>query len=1036
MTDSIFRYFDDIDSLSNEAAKVVRFMTLATELVPAARVRTEMCKGIEKRLRLEEGGVTHRRRADLLHGNAIIEFENDLRRTHATAVKQLQEYCAATVQGSPGIEDTLLAIATDGIKWYTYRVKNTAANPSKPSRTDIELIELSVRVFSKKRAHEFLLYLHSHLFRVGYVRPDAENINAEFGPVGPAYIEFSAIFRSHFIGFLTDSEVEVAYETWKSFTTLAYGEIPGDPRDFYCAQLYLTAFAKIFTWACIEKGRISSSGLSADLKAALTGGYFAQFNISNLDEVDFFSWLSSDKYFPIFETVLERIGAQILEYDVAQVRTDVFKLIYQDLVALEHREKLGEYYTPQWLCEYICEPIIAKDPEAKMLDPSCGSGGFLFAAISLKLNAAGGRDIKSVLEEVCGFDVNPLAVAISKTNLLVAFSKELKGLTEPISLPVYLSNTLFYPEFPRQLSLGSHVYATFSTDVGVEFHINEKILNQTDRFDEILDCANVVARSIAEGQKEDSGTMTAYLRRRIPALTASPNFEEIADGCWELTRVMAWTIQNGKDGIWNYVLKNSHRPWLLRNGFDYVVGNPPWTVLRKLSSKHYQSRVKDLTENKYELCSSGKLTAIFELATVFVAHCVESTLKDGGELHMVLPRSILNGDQHHRLRTQEHSVAFTVEDIVDLRVSPLFKVPSCYFVAKKGPKTRGARLKLTGKLIEGRLPGQDVSLATAKAHLTQMPLPLEARFLGSASALCAPTVASAGPTLHSPYLPEFREGATLVPLTFYLVDIAANPACIVDSASYHCSTSSRATAIAKTFKDHKISERFAGRFIWRTFLAENLAPFRVEGGTYMVLPYELSGGTPTLLRHEELKRRGFRSEASYFQSIFQLYGSKPDIYERLDYQRGLTCQKRFNYYCVYNHSGTNLCSAKLDGTAHRWAMYAKLYWFGTNTENEADYLVGILNSDRVNDAIKPFQSFGALGERDIHKLPLQLPIPRFDPLNVNHCHVAVLSNALSKEAASVSLEMPEHNVNTLRRLISNAIAPSMGALEAAVRRVI
>jgi hypothetical protein len=1039
MINSINRYFDDISSLTNESAKVSLFMSLVSNLVPNASVKREMYRGLEKRLRLEEAGVSLSRRADLLHGNAVIEFENDLRRTQKTAYKQLQEYSAAVIQKNPGIEATLLAIASDGIRWVTYRIHNKALNLANPSWKEIELIEISSREFNKKRAHEFLLYLHSHLLRIGYVKPDAENINQEFGPGAPTQHSFFSIFNSEFPNIVKNSEVAIAYETWKSFTTLAYGEIPGNPEHFYCAQLYLNAFAKIFTWACIEKGNLSNKGLAADIKFALDGKYFTKFNITNLDEADFFSWLSNDQFFPLFVIALERIGAQILEYDVANVQTDVFKLIYQDLVALEHREKLGEYYTPQWLCEYICEPIIEANPEAKILDPSCGSGGFLYAAISQKLRTKNKRNIKSIIDEVCGFDVNPLAVAISKANLLIAFSKELSGLTDPISLPVYLCNSLFYPELPKQLSLDSSSYATFKTDVGIEFHINERILHRTDHFDNILECADDVAHSIALGHKEDKDAMSNYLRKAFPDLYQGSDFDEIVDGCWTLAQEMATSIKQGKDGIWKYVLKNSHRPWLMRNKFDYVVGNPPWTVLRKLSSRHYQERVKSLTEDRYELCKAGNLTPLFELATLFVAHCIDSSLKSDGELHMVLPRSIFNGDQHHRLRMQEHTVDFTVEAIVDLKgVAPLFKVPSCYLVAKKNSKIWGERLKVSASILEGKLPGRDVSLSIAKSHLTMKPILLETQFLGSASALCEAGLASKAPVAPSPYLPLFREGATLVPLTFYLVDIAGNPTSLLDSDTYLCNTSDRISSIAKTFKTFQISGRFTGRFIWRTFLAENLAPFRVVGGSFILLPFELTGDGPKLVSHNAMMKLGYRNEAKHFERAFTTYEDakqKLNIYQRLDFQRGLSGQKRFKFYCVYNHSGTNLCAAKLKGSDYQWVIYAKLYWFGTDNEEEADYLVGILNSNKVNLTIKPFQSFGALGERDIHRLPLQLPIPKFDSLNERHALVATLSNSISNIACNATL-VSVKNVNELRKQLSVLVEPFMPELEKAVRNVI
>jgi len=39
---------------------------------------------------------------------------------------------------------------------------------------------------------------------------------------------------------------------------------------------------------------------------------------------------------------------------------DVLKGLYQELVDPEERHELGEYYTPDWLAEYIAENLIER----------------------------------------------------------------------------------------------------------------------------------------------------------------------------------------------------------------------------------------------------------------------------------------------------------------------------------------------------------------------------------------------------------------------------------------------------------------------------------------------------------------------------------------------------------------------------------------------------------------------------------------------------------------------------------------------------
>src|SRR5439155_14934609 len=77
----------------------------------------------------------------------------------------------------------------------------------------------------------------------------------------------------------------------------------------------------------------------------------------------------------------------------------------------------------------------------------------------------------------------------------------------------------------------------------------------------------------------------------------------------------------------------------------------------------------------------------------------------------------------------------------------------------------------------------------------------------------------------------------------------------------------------------------------------------------------------------------------------------------------------------------------------------KLYWGAFDSQEEAEYLVAILNSEAVNEIIKPFQSVGLLGERDIEKKVLELPIPLYGAGNEDQKALAGLS-ARARERAT------------------------------------
>src|SRR2546423_14546183 len=98
-------------------------------------------------------------------------------------------------------------------------------------------------------------------------------------------------------------------------------------------------------------------------------------------EDDFFQWVRIEKAEEILAPVWERTLDQMLTYDLSLLGHDVLKGVYQELVDPKDRHDLGEYYTPDWLCEQITAEMMPQSGFVRILDPSCGSGSFLRAAI-------------------------------------------------------------------------------------------------------------------------------------------------------------------------------------------------------------------------------------------------------------------------------------------------------------------------------------------------------------------------------------------------------------------------------------------------------------------------------------------------------------------------------------------------------------------------------------------------------------------------------------------------------------------------------
>lgn len=73
-----------------------------------------------------------------------------------------------------------------------------------------------------------------------------------------------------------------------------------------------------------------------------------------------------------------------------------------------------------------------------------------------------------------------------------------------------------------------------------------------------------------------------------------------------------------------------------------------------------------------------------------------------------------------------------------------------------------------------------------------------------------------------------------------------------------------------------------------------------------------------------------------------------------------------------------------------------LYWYLTESEEEALYIVGMLNSVTLSNAISDFQPQGGFGARHIHTIPYKI-IPRFDISDDAHMEVVARTKELINE---------------------------------------
>jgi hypothetical protein len=126
-------------------------------------------------------------------------------------------------------------------------------------------------------------------------------------------------------------------------------------------------------------------------------------------------------------------------YDFSIIPIELISNIYEKFIGEENQNKLGAFYTPPFLVDYILSqtvvPFLKENPlnDCKVLDPACGSGVFLvetFRKIVEKRGeekALSPNDIKQIIKDnIFGIDIDSNAINIAIFSLCITILDYLK----------------------------------------------------------------------------------------------------------------------------------------------------------------------------------------------------------------------------------------------------------------------------------------------------------------------------------------------------------------------------------------------------------------------------------------------------------------------------------------------------------------------------------------------------------------------------------------------------------------------------------
>ncbi len=1056
---AISDYLQRIKQDNTELAKKERFYNLLTELFrddpDALVIVKQMITGAEKAVfNIPKASRVKTGRADTQYRQVIIEFEKDIKnvakREHAEY--QLKEYFSGNVNS--GSQTDFYLIATDCIRWNIYGVKaESYLNKTQLNPDEIELKVVDEFVLTDETAPDFFRFIDRYLFRSKPQQPTLETIQIDFDDSSSLFIEVFGMMKLVYDDIAHEPEIQTAFREWSRFMSVAYGSFQAS-GEVFLVHTYLSVFAKLIAYEVISR---DESIDATKLRQTLDGTIFQQYNVENFVENDFYQWVTVEKCFQRLRRPFLTIADKIAEYDFSNVRSDILKGVYQHLIDLETRHALGEYYTPDWLCEKVAG-YFEFERNAQILDPSCGSGSFLIASVNRLRQLHPDLTPEELAGQVAGIDIHPLSVQVAKTTLLLALGDSVRNAHRPVQLRVYLANSLITP----QLSAVN----LFGEEFGVTIDERRYFL-PTGTFDDptLFDHAVSVADGLADDTK---GETPAPLLALTNALRSSyPNVSgDLAGKFYDIYLALKRAKEEGRDSIWRFILQNSYKPFFLRKRFDYIIGNPPWFTYNSIKNADYQQLLRALA-TKYSLIPAQRaLMPQLEIAAIFMSHVTSYLLRDGGKMAFVVPRSFLSATQHENTRVGL-ARGFRLTEIWDAKdVRPLFNIPSCVLFAKQANVPKSIpEAGLPGLVLAGNVGKHNATLTEVGSRLRSEPTQWYLARQRKTSALTnglpgsAPT-ATSGNLTGNFYREHFRNGATMFPRNFYFVRPEGGaPPDWHDRVIAVRSDEANDKDAKMPWKELKLSGRIHSQFLFRTALAKNMVPFAQLAMPLVLLPISVQKlQSPEgrlfkrlkLLDHKDIQLLGRLETARWFKEVDSIWAknrtennANTESINYLNWQNKLTEQDLNSRFAVMYSASAKDANAfvyERGSLDLEYIVDKAAYVFFTNLEQEAHYLTAFLNANSANELMKPFQSRGLFGARDVSKKILDVPLPRFDANDETHRRLAELGRVCAGHVVAFiqarNLEHEDYSVGRIRTEIRKLLITELREIDTLLSKLI
>ena len=984
-----------------------------------------------------------RRAVDLAALDTFIEFKRRIGTAggfnpNAEYVQQLDDY----LEQSEEQGRVRMGILTDGKRWLLRWPNAGPVRTVMPYAFTLEDADRWITLFEWLRDHALSAEVDK--------QPSRSAIAQHFGPTAPPYERDIAALKILYDQHADSSTIRVKRQLWENLLTAALGEIARSSAqldDLFVRHTYLSAVIGVVVQASFG-GDIKRLAENDPADLLLGRDFRSKTGLQGVVESDFFAWPTEVGGLPLLRTLARRIA----RFDWQKAPNDVAAILYETVIPPHERRQLGEYYTPDWLARAIVREVVTDPLEQYVLDPACGSGTFVAEAVTHFIETAKATPLypKDVLEwlrfSVAGIDVHPVAVHLARAAWVLAAQPAIQAAVEDgfaanITVPVYLGDALQLRFRTGDMFAEHNVTVQVEDEDNTELVFPVSLVDRAETFDALM---SDIAEAIEQG---DDPTLALDDHQ----ITDSGERNTLRGTISAMQRLHA----EGRNHIWAYYTRNLVRPVALsRSKVDVIVGNPPWLIYRNTAST-LRTELERQSKDLYGIWVGGRHANHQDISSLFFARCVDLYLKDSGVIGMVLPHSALQTGQHSKWRTgawQTKAVGRGRNRTAGRVLSVDFDHKTAWDLEGLDPNTF---FPVPASVVFARRTGEDGKAAPLAGEVE--------RWLGkpgeNADRRARTTITDTSASSVSPYADYSRQGASIVPRCLFFVEETENPT-IVQAGQTLTVNPRRGSQDKEPWRSLDLTpittQTVESQHVHDVYLGETLVPYANLDPLNAVLPLKLSetqipsepdGVGGIRLGGLERRMRDRWQTVSHLWETHKRPVNKLNLLGRLDFHRELSSQLEWSrnpgkrpVRVVYSGWGTPTAALLHDDDA---IVDYKLFWIVCRDAREAYYLLAIINSDTLADAVNKYTTPNWSGKtRDLQKHLWKLPIPEFDPNSPLHVRMSqageVAAFGAAKQLTQLRQYRGEVTVTIARREIRKWLRESTEgkAVEEAVEKLL